>query len=71
MKKKNFKTNDAESVVSVDIGNITSISKSATELVTFESRCIDADEVQEFVNPEIFEIDGKTYDMWQGSFENN
>lgn len=71
MKKKNFKTNDAESVVSVDIGNITSISKSATELVTFESRCIDADEVHEFVNPEIFEIDGKSYVMGQGSFENN
>lgn len=72
MKKKNLSVNNGEtSVVSVDIGNITSIAKSASELVTFESRCIDAADVHEFVNPEIFEIDGEAYVMGRGSFENN
>lgn len=72
MKKRNITTNNGEtSIVSVDIGNITSIAKSANEVITFESRCIDATEVHEFVNPEIFEIDGKSYVMSRGTFENN
>lgn len=72
MKKRNINSNLGESsIVSVDIGNITSIAKSANEIVTFESRCIDASEVHEFVNPEIFEIDGKSYVMGRGTFENN